>query len=113
MKRILSTLIALGFVLVAGTAHAAGGGFAGAGAFATVEGWLTGSIAEFAGVCAIVALGILIWLAHEYGHAFMQVFRAIVAIAFIVFALTIYTTAFGAGATIGVHHTSSWSRFIP
>lgn len=109
MKRKLSTLTALGSSLSAGTAHAAGGGFAGAGAFSTVEGWLTGSIAEFAGVCAIVALGILIWLAHEYGHAFMQVFRAIVAIAFIVFALTIYTTAFGAGATIGVHDTTSIS----
>jgi hypothetical protein len=103
MKQKLSTLTAFGFSLIAATAYAGGGGFAGAGAFSTVEGWLTGSIAEFAGVCAIVALGILIWLAHEYGHAFMQVFRAIVAIAFIVFALTIYTTAFGAGATIGVH----------
>lgn len=110
VKGILTSTAAT-LLYAATTAHAAGGGFAGAGAFTTVEGWLTGSIAEFAGVCAIVALGILIWLAHEYGHAFMQVFRAIVAIAFIVFAITIYTTAFGAGATIG-SRTSAVARLV-
>jgi hypothetical protein len=107
LKTVATILQPMSLMLIAGTAHAAGGGFAGAGAFTVVEGWLTRSIAEFAGVCAIVALGILIWLAHEYGHAFMQVFRAIVAIAFIVFAITIYTTAFGAGAAIGVHVSAS------
>ena len=50
------------------------------GVFTTVEGWLTGDIAEFLGICAIVGLGALIWLAHEYGHMFMYVFRGILAI---------------------------------
>lgn len=61
--------------------------------FTTVEGWLTGDIAEFLGICAIVGLGAMIWLAHEYGHMFMYIFRAIVAVAVVVFAISIYTTA--------------------
>jgi hypothetical protein len=85
-----------------------------AATFTTVEGWLTGDIAEFLGVAAIVGLGALIWLAHEYGHMFMYVFRGILGVAVVVFAITIYTTAFGAGATISAHPSthSFVTRFI-
>src|SRR5207245_11142175 len=79
--------------------------------FTTVEGWLTGDIAEFLGICAIVGLGAMIWLAHEYGHMFMYVFRGIVAVAIVVFAITIYTTVFTAGATIRAH-PSTIARFV-
>lgn len=103
-------------IAMVGIAHA---GAAGAGTspmatvFTTVEGWLTGDIAEFLGVAAIVGLGALIWLAHEYGHMFMYVFRGVLAVAVVVFAITIYTTAFGAGATIGVPHvTPSVPRLV-
>jgi type IV secretory pathway VirB2 component (pilin) len=103
-------------LLIAGAAHAAGAGASPmTGVFTTVEGWLTGDIAEFLGICAIVGLGAMIWLAHEYGHMFMYVFRGILAVAIVVFALTIYTTAFGAGATIGAH-PSTWAiltRLVP
>jgi len=68
--------------------------------FTTVEGWLTGDIAKFLGICAIVGLGAMIWLAHEFGHMFMHVFRGMLAVGVVVFAITIFTTAFGAGATI-------------
>jgi type IV secretory pathway VirB2 component (pilin) len=68
--------------------------------FTTVEGWLTGDIAKFLGICAIVGLGAMIWLAHEFGHMFMHVFRGMLAIGVVVFAITIFTTAFGGGATI-------------
>jgi hypothetical protein len=77
-----------------------------------VEGCLTGDIAEFLGICAIVGLGAMIWLAHEYGHMLMYVFRGIVAVAMVVFAVTIYTAAFGAGATIGAHPSTWIARLI-
>jgi len=109
LKRTL-TLVPPTLLLGAGTAFAAGAGFPGEGALTTVQGWLTGGIAEFLGVTAIVGLGALIWLAHEYGHMFMYVFRAILGIAFVVFAVTIYTTAFGAGATITPPKVSESSR---
>jgi type IV secretory pathway VirB2 component (pilin) len=83
--------------------------------FTTVEGWLTGDIAKFLGICAIVGLGAMIWLAHEFGHMFMHVFRGMLAVGVVVFAITIFTTAFGAGATISAHATS-WgmlARFLP
>ena len=82
--------------------------------FTTVEGWLTGDIAKFLGICAIVGLGV-IWLAHEFGHMFMHVFRGMLAVGIVVFAITIFTTAFGAGATIGAHATA-WvasAGFLP
>ena len=106
--------LAAPLLLAATTVHAAGAGASPmTGVFTTVEGWLTGDIAEFLGICAIVGLGALIWLAHEYGHMFMYVFRGILAIGVIVFAITIYTTAFGgAGATINPHY-STLARFIP
>jgi type IV secretory pathway VirB2 component (pilin) len=78
------------------------------GVFTTVEGWLTGDIAKFLGICAIAGLGAMIWLAHEFGHMFMHVFRGILAVGVVVFAITIYTTVFGAGATIGAH-ASVWA----
>jgi type IV secretory pathway VirB2 component (pilin) len=88
--------------LMAGVAHAAGGGASPmAGVFTTVESWLTGDIAEWLGICAIVGLGALIWFAHDYGHIFGYVFKGILAIAVVVFAITEYTTAFGGGASIG------------
>ncbi len=83
--------------------------------FTTVEGWLTGDIAKFLGICAIVGLGAMIWLAHEFGHMFMHVFRGMLAVGVVVFAITIFTTAFGAGATISAH-TTAWAalaRFLP
>src|SRR5712691_11642449 len=94
-------------LLLGATAAHAGGASPMAGTFTTVEGWLTGDIAEFLGICAIVGLGAMIWLAHEYGHMFMYIFRGIVAIALVVFALTVYTTAFGGAATISAH-SSTW-----
>jgi len=75
--------------------------------FTTVEGWLTGDIAKFLGICAIVGLGAMIWLAHEFGHMFMHVFRGMLAIGVVVFAITIFTTAFGGGATISPTDTES------
>jgi type IV secretory pathway VirB2 component (pilin) len=75
--------------------------------FTTVEGWLTGDIAKFLGICAIVGLGAMIWLAHEFGHMFMHVFRGMLAIGVVVFAITIFTTAFGGGATISTTDTGS------
>jgi type IV secretory pathway VirB2 component (pilin) len=83
--------------------------------FTTVEGWLTGDIAKFLGICAIVGLGAMIWLAHEFGHMFMHVFRGMLAVGVVVFAITIFTTAFGAGATISVHPTAwgALERFLP
>jgi type IV secretory pathway VirB2 component (pilin) len=88
--------------LLAGVAHAAGAGASPmAGVFTTVEGWLTGDIAEWLGICAIVGLGALIWFAHDYGHIFGYTFKGILGIAVVVFAITEYTTAFGGGATIG------------
>jgi type IV secretory pathway VirB2 component (pilin) len=97
-------------LLVAGVAHAAGAGASPMTAvFTTVEGWLTGDIAEFLGICAIVGLGAMIWLAHEFSHMFTHIFRAIVAIAVVVFAITIYTTAFAGGATITGPAHSIWT----
>jgi type IV secretory pathway VirB2 component (pilin) len=83
--------------------------------FTTVEGWLTGDIAKFLGICAIVGLGAMIWLAHEFGHMFMHVFRGMLAVGVVVFAITIFTTAFGAGATIGAHATAweALARLLP
>lgn len=75
--------------------------------FTTVEGWLTGDIAKFLGICAIAGLGAMIWLAHEFGHMFMHVFRGILAVGVVVFAITIFTTVFGAGATLGAHGACS------
>jgi len=77
--------------------------------FTTVEGWLTGDIAKFLGICAIVGLGAMIWLAHEFGHMFMHVFRGMLAIGVVVFAITIFTTAFGGGATIASTDTRGLS----
>jgi type IV secretory pathway VirB2 component (pilin) len=70
------------------------------GTFTTVEGWLTGDIAEWLGVSAIVGLGAMVWLAHEFGHMFMAIFRGVIAVAIVVFAIAIYTNAFGGGASI-------------
>ena len=83
--------------------------------FNTVEGWLTGDIAKFLGICAIVGLGAMIWLAHEFGHMFMHVFRGMLAVGVVVFAITIFTTAFGAGATISTHATAGGelARLLP
>jgi type IV secretory pathway VirB2 component (pilin) len=82
--------------------------------FTTVEGWLTGDIAKFLGICAIVGLGAMIWLAHEFGHMFMHVFRGMLAVGVVVFAITIFTTAFGAGATISAHTTwAALARILP
>jgi type IV secretory pathway VirB2 component (pilin) len=108
------TLAAIMLLLGAHAAHAAGASPM-AGVFTTVEGWLTGDIAEFLGIVAIVGLGAMIWLAHEYGHLFMYVFRGVLAIAVVVFAITIYTTAFGGGATIGGHAStlSVIARYLP
>lgn len=108
-------LAALLLVLGAPAAHAAGGASPMAGTFTTVEGWLTGDIAEFLGICAIVGLGAMIWLAHEYGHMFMYVFRGVIGVAVVVFAITIYTSAFGAGASIGGHPSALLTllRFLP
>jgi type IV secretory pathway VirB2 component (pilin) len=77
--------------------------------FTTVEGWLTGDIAKFLGICAIVGLGAMIWLAHEFGHMFMHVFRGMLAVGVVVFAITIFTTAFGGGATIAPTDTGGLS----
>ena len=110
-KRVV-TLDAPALVLGATAAHAAGASPM-AGTFTTVETWLTGDIAEFLGICAIVGLGAMIWLAHEYGHMFMYIFRGIVAVALVVFAITVYTTAFGTAATIGAHPSSWIARLVP
>jgi type IV secretory pathway VirB2 component (pilin) len=102
MKNYKALFLAVPLLLAAGTAHAGGLGGASpmAGVFTTVEGWLTGDIAEFLGIAAIVGLGALIWFAHDYGHIFGFFFKAVLAVAIAVFATTIFTTAFGAGATI-------------
>jgi type IV secretory pathway VirB2 component (pilin) len=110
------TLAAPMLLLGATAAHASGAGVSPMTAvFTTVEGWLTGDIAEFLGICAIVGLGAMIWLAHEYGHMFMYIFRGIVAVAVVVFAITIYTTAFAGGATIDPHAParSLIARLVP
>jgi type IV secretory pathway VirB2 component (pilin) len=100
--------------LLAGVAHAAGGGASPmAGVFATVEGWLTGDIAEWLGICAIVGLGALIWFAHDYGHIFGYTFKGILGIAVVVFAITEYTTAFGGGATIGGASAITFASLLP
>ena len=66
--------------LMAGVAHAAGAGASPmAAVFTTVEGWLTGDIAEWLGICAIVGLGALIWFAHDYGHIFGYIFKGFLA----------------------------------
>jgi TrbC/VIRB2 pilin len=88
--------------LMAGAAYAGGGGDSPmAGVFTIVEGWLTGDIAEWLGICAIVGLGALIWFAHDYGHIFGYMFKGILAVSVVVFAIVEYTTAFAGGATIG------------
>jgi type IV secretory pathway VirB2 component (pilin) len=100
VRRVVQLAAAL-VPLMAGVAHAGGGGASPmAAVFTTVEGWLTGDIAEWLGICAIVGLGALIWFAHDYGHIFGYVFKGILAVAVVVFAITEYTTAFGGGATI-------------
>lgn len=100
--------------LMAGVAHAAGGGASPmAGVFTTVEGWLTGDIAEWLGICAIVGLGALIWFAHDYGHIFGYTFKGILGIAVVVFAITEYTTAFGGGATIGGTAVIGYAALLP
>jgi hypothetical protein len=81
--------------------------------FTTVEGWLTGDIAEWLGICAIVGLGALIWFAHDYGHIFGYVFKGILAIAVVVFAITEYTTAFGGGATISGTSILAYAALLP
>ena len=46
---------------------------------------------------------------------FMHVFRGMLAVGVVVFAITIFTTAFGAGATISAH-TTAWgalARILP
>src|SRR6202035_4893538 len=62
LKNVLQLATPLVPIMAAGVAHAAGGGASPmAGVFTTVEGWLTGDIAEWLGICAIVGLGALIW----------------------------------------------------
>jgi type IV secretory pathway VirB2 component (pilin) len=101
-------------VAMAGVAHAAGAGTSPmAAVFTTVEGWLTGDIAEWLGICAIVGLGALIWFAHDYGHIFGYMFKGILAVAVVVFAITEYTTAFGAGATIGGTSVLAYAAYLP
>ena len=107
------TLAAPAMLLLGATAAHAAGASPMAGTFTTVEGWLTGDIAEFLGIAAIVGLGAMIWLAHEFGHVFMTFFRGVVAVAVVVFAITIYTTAFGGGATIGTHRSTVSTRLLP
>lgn len=100
--------------LMAGVADAAGGGASPmAGVFTTVEGWLTGDIAEWLGICAIVGLGALIWFAHDYGHIFGYTFKGILGIAVVVFAITEYTTALGGGATIGGTAVIGYAALLP
>jgi hypothetical protein len=100
VKRALT--LAAASSLYAGPAFAVGAGASPmAGVFTTVEGWLTGDIAEWLGICAIVGLGALIWFAHDYGHIFGYMFKGILAVAVVVFAIVEYTTAFAGGATIG------------
>jgi type IV secretory pathway VirB2 component (pilin) len=101
-------------VAMAGVAHAAGAGTSPmAAVFTTVEGWLTGDIAEWLGICAIVGLGALIWFAHDYGHIFGYMFKGILGVAVVVFAITEYTTAFGGGATIGGTVILIYTSFLP
>ena len=100
--------------LMAGFAHAAGAGASPmAAVFTTVEGWLTGDIAEWLGICAIVGLGALIWFAHDYGHIFGYVFKGFLAVAVVVFAITEYTTAFAGGATIGTSALLTYAALLP
>jgi type IV secretory pathway VirB2 component (pilin) len=100
--------------LMAGVAHAAGAGASPmAAVFTTVEGWLTGDIAEWLGICAIVGLGALIWFAHDYGHIFGYVFKGFLAVAVVVFAITEYTTAFAGGATIGSTAILAYAALLP
>jgi type IV secretory pathway VirB2 component (pilin) len=99
--------------LMAGVAHAAGAGASPmAAVFTTVEGWLTGDIAEWLGICAIVGLGALIWFAHDYGHIFGYVFKGFLAVAVVVFAITEYTTAFAGGATIGATAVLTYAALL-
>jgi type IV secretory pathway VirB2 component (pilin) len=114
MKLKRTLILATPLLLYAGVAFAAGASPM-TGTFTTVEGWLTGDIAEWLGIAAIVGLGAMIWLAHEFSHMFMHLFRAVVAVGVVVFAITIYTTAFGGGATIGQHHAtlSVMPRLVP
>ena len=99
--------------LMAGVAHAAGAGASPmAAVFTTVEGWLTGDIAEWLGICAIVGLGALIWFAHDYGHIFGYVFKGFLAVAVVVFAITEYTTAFAGGATIGTTAVLTYAALL-
>lgn len=93
------TLNASALVLAPAAAFA-GGGFPGAGSFTTWEGWLTGNIAQWWGICLLAGLCGLIWLAHEMGATFAFIFRGILACAILVFALGIYTATFGGGATV-------------
>jgi type IV secretory pathway VirB2 component (pilin) len=100
--------------LMAGVAHAAGAGASPmAAVFTTVEGWLTGDIAEWLGICAIVGLGALIWFAHDYGHIFGYIFKGFLAVAVVVFAITEYTTAFAGGATIGTSALLTYAALLP
>jgi type IV secretory pathway VirB2 component (pilin) len=80
--------------------------------FTTVEGWLTGDIAKFLGICAIVGLGGMIWLAHEFGHMFMHVFRGMLAVGVVVFAITIFTTAFGIGGGATIASTAAEGNWL-
>src|ERR1700758_2976989 len=101
MKYRIAFPMAALIIAAAGTAHAAGAGGASpiAGALTTVEGWITGDWAEFIGVAAIAATGGMIWLAHEFGALFYQAVKAILGVGIVVFAITMYTTGFGGGAT--------------
>jgi type IV secretory pathway VirB2 component (pilin) len=114
MKLTRILILAAPLVLCAATVFAAGASPM-AGTFTTVEGWLTGDIAEWLGIAAIVGLGAMVWLAHEFSHMFMHLFRLVVAVGVVVFAIGIYTTAFGGGATIGRHHStlSVVTRLVP
>jgi|ERR1700758_3684815 hypothetical protein len=98
----LRTLVAAApaLLMTVGTAYAVGGNFPGSSAFTMWEGWLTGSIAQWFGICLLVGLGGLIWLAHELGLSFATIFRGILALAVVVFAIGEYTDSFGAGTTI-------------
>ena len=104
--RLFSALSVGAFVFVPATVFA-GGGYPGAGSFTTVEGWITGNIAQFFGICLLAGLCFLIWLAHEYGGVFSHMFRGILALSVIVFAVSIFTAAFGGGATIAPE-TGAW-----
>jgi type IV secretory pathway VirB2 component (pilin) len=111
-KRVLQLTAAL-VPMMASIAHAAGTDSPMAGVFTTVEGWLTGDIAEWLGICAIVGLGALIWFAHDYGHIFGYMFKGILGVAVVVFAIVEYTTAFAGGATLGASSLGSIGAVLP